>query len=462
MVATVLVVSDLHLTDGDLVLESWREPQQAAFNAMLAATYPGGSLASETVELIINGDCFDFLLSQPMLGQRTHTDVTLAHAKWTGIVAAHAPWFGALHDFLQIPGRRLTFTIGNHDLELVYPSIRARVRSALNAPAGTVRFCLGRAYRPLPDVLVEHGCQFDFFNFIPDIWERPEPPHLPSQLEVGEVRSKPIGPAQLPWGSRYYYHVFLPIKRRFPYMDQMLPDLGVLRQLALLTVLEPQLLRINGPLAADLLPLGDDVRAAYAEADPGDPVSLLLASIKASGIVLSAVRGGGESDVPDEALIAEISSLLAAVAEPRDVALERILTPVTFDPTAHDADLAGQRALLEQDSGARYSIIGHTHVEGRWPGPTGKTVLNTGTWVPRHATPRPAEWSTAYAAWYEHSDTSPDPSRDASRFTIAWLRSEPGAATTAELIAWQGDDFVPVPDDAVPALLDTASPKANR
>ena len=60
-----LIVSDLHVASGDTMLDGFGERQQAALEGLLsAAGGSGGSPLGEgdDVELIINGDCFDFVM----------------------------------------------------------------------------------------------------------------------------------------------------------------------------------------------------------------------------------------------------------------------------------------------------------------------------------------------------------------------------------------------------------------
>ena len=445
MTATMVVVSDLHLADGDATFEQWGDAQQAAFERLLAATAPGGELASESVELIINGDCFDFLLAEPNLGAAPRTDVNMAHAKWTRIASAHEDWLRALRRFLERPGRRLTFLLGNHDLELLYPSVRARIRSAIRSAPGTVRFCLGRAYAPAPDVHIEHGCQFDGWNILPGLWEKPEPPYTPAQLEVGDARGPAIGPALLPWGSRYYTHVFLPYKHRFPYLDRMVPDLSFARQIALVCLLAPDLARAGAVHTASILPDPAPVLAAFADVEE-DPLHLFGAAIAASAAVMQSVGGSAQGNGDTMAMVSEINALLHMLSLERSAALEAILTHVIPSARAQEEIVIFQRAAHAEPA-TRLFVVGHTHYEGRWPLANGGSVLNTGTWVTRYGAPTPETWFADLGAWFSEQRQSGRAPVNASRFISAWLRSDRGAATVGELIAWGPEGFTAVPDD---------------
>jgi UDP-2,3-diacylglucosamine pyrophosphatase LpxH len=437
MPTTVLVISDLHLGDGNGAWELWRDPQQASFASLLAATQPGGALADEQVELVINGDCFDFLLARPELGARLTTDVLVAHAKWAGIAAAHDAWFAQLQAFTQTPGHRVTFIIGNHDLELYYPSIRARVRRAIDGPPGTVRFCLTRAYQPLPDVIIEHGCQSDPWNAIPAIWDGKAPLSTPGQLETGDLFSAPVGPLALPWGARYFYRVLLPVKQHFAYFDMMYPDIGLPRQGAVLALLAPDLMRDVIERTAALLSDGESPSVPSVDASPQE---LFTASVATMQRAAADVYRGDPAPAPD-ILLATIQSIYEALGRDPETALREIFTSweSTFVPPSPVDPIPEVPAKLV--------VIGHTHAEGRWKLAPDRTLLNTGTWARRYALPTSSDWSPELRRWLADPLTGTYPGRDGTRLTVAWLRAEPDAALVGELIAWQPDGFVPAPDD---------------
>lgn len=447
MPATILVTSDLHLSDGNRRWEPWGEAQQAAFEALLAAARPGGALADTTVELVLNGDTFDFLLAQPSLGARTATDVNVAHAKWAAIVAAHERWFVALHEFLRYPNHRVTFTVGNHDLELLYPSIRARVRSAINAPPGMVRFCLTRAYQPVPDVVIEHGCQYDPWNAIPLVWDRVPLLSTAAQLERSDQRSAPVGPMQLPWGSRYFYHVFLPIKERLPYSDALVPALSITRQIALLSLLAPDLLLEATTRTRDLLTAPSEPLPAIPDDKRRDPLTLFSLALLTMQATLHEIFGAAATDTTQtQALEFEVVQLHHALEQERETALQIILGPhLHSNPQAP----AATQTLLIGLPVTHLALIGHTHVEGRWARSQNQALLDTGTWSTRYAAPTVDEWNATLMAWFADPLTEPYPGRDASRFTMAWIRSDSPVRSVAELVAWQDGTFAIVPDNVL-------------
>lgn len=163
-----LIVSDLHVASGDTMLDTFGERQQAALEGLLAeAGGSGGSPLGEAddVGLIINGDCYDFVGVEPH-DTGGVIDAGLAVEKLGQVTAAHGPFFETLGRFVRQAGRRITFLTGNHDIELCFAEVRAGIMEAMGMQQddGRVYFCPTRSYRPLPDVYIEHGNAYDFWN----------------------------------------------------------------------------------------------------------------------------------------------------------------------------------------------------------------------------------------------------------------------------------------------------------
>jgi UDP-2,3-diacylglucosamine pyrophosphatase LpxH len=441
--ATKLVVSDLHLGDGHPERENWRAAQQAAWELLLA------SAADEDgdVELIVNGDCFDLLNAAPELGDRDVTDAGAGLAKLERIIAAHADWFAALRRFLDGRGRCTTFLIGNHDLELAFAPVRARVREAVAAPVGRVRFCLARAYRPLPDVEIEHGCQYDPWNRIPGLWDGAgqAASATPDALDAGE--SDGLGAPQvleLPFGSRYEYRVFRPIQRRFPYVDAFAPGLPQAGVLALACLYAPELV-IAGAARSQTLyrmpPAGvhhGDALARIAEQGPAALFAAILPDVAAlqaqvwreAGVELD--TAGGEAGAPYAAAVLEglADSELAALRAIFDVP-NRCATVVPALDAAAALDMLARAATL------RVALCGHTHEEGVYgvalPGGGAGTFVNTGTWHERLALPEPEAVDARLATWLREPRAVPAPASSATALTYALLRARQGEPASVEL-----------------------------
>src|SRR6266545_5789009 len=140
--------------------------------------------AATPVELILNGDIFDFDSVTELPAGDARVDWLahrrgLASEEWMSvfkidvIIREHPTWFSALAGFLA-RGHRAVFVIGNHDAELFWPSVQRRICDALGVetPAtlvedieppprpGAVTFC-NWFYLSGGDTYVSHGHQYD-------------------------------------------------------------------------------------------------------------------------------------------------------------------------------------------------------------------------------------------------------------------------------------------------------------
>src|SRR2546421_1836766 len=145
-----LIVSDLHVASGDRALDGFGERQQAALEGLLTASRGEGGPFGEAddVELITNGDCFDFLMVEPHdTGGVIHAG--LAVEKLRRMIAAHDPFFETLRRFVSQPGRRITFMTGNHDMEMCFAEVRAGIMEAMGMQPDDRRmyFCPTPSYR---------------------------------------------------------------------------------------------------------------------------------------------------------------------------------------------------------------------------------------------------------------------------------------------------------------------------
>lgn len=128
------------------------------------------------VELILNGDIFDFDSVMIMPEQPAFRIHWLEHKrglyprperskhKIQVILKHHHKWVRALSEFIQ-KGHRVIFVIGNHDLELHFPEVQEEILNSLalsKEDQNRVRFCEW-FYISNQDTLIEHGNQYDAY-----------------------------------------------------------------------------------------------------------------------------------------------------------------------------------------------------------------------------------------------------------------------------------------------------------
>ena len=442
-----LVISDLHLADGHAVLDGFGVDQQSALEGLLNAASTHGPLShAGDIELIIDGDCFDFLTVPPYDSDGT-TGAALAVEKLARITAAHRPFFQALRTFIAQPGRCVTFITGNHDIDLCFAEIRAGIYDAIGIEkdAETVHFCPTRSYRPLPDVYIEHGNAYDFWNRdISGLWD-------------AQGQSLTLAPHSitLPAGSHYLQHAFLPVSLAYPYIDRFEPSMDILRQMALLSLLNPQIVIGTVQRTMELLSQPRAALAHLAQGDERVPARLFeQAMLDFAAFQLDATaRHPGWVDPPALAAERTRSDTLTAFAMLREAlslpfleAIAAACTPSTYP--MGESVAAGMLNVLRSDPTLRYAIAGHTHMARIDPIKSEtaeqQVYLNTASWNTRVALPAPGEITAAVAAWLRQPDWTSIQLRDATQFLFALIEGESDenqahrSPSSASLCAWEG------------------------
>ncbi len=116
------------------------------------------------VDLILNGDTFDFLKCPYSKGGKLvytrHITAEVSLNKLELMYAAHKRVFDALTKFVRSSQHNLFFVFGNHDLDLVFPQVQEKIKKILRAKSN-VHFIIGYHAN---GVYVEHGMQYDYLN----------------------------------------------------------------------------------------------------------------------------------------------------------------------------------------------------------------------------------------------------------------------------------------------------------
>lgn len=175
------IVSDLHLCDEEPLNSKfplWKKykTRQFFFDELFHdfLRFITHRADGELVELVLNGDIFDFdsvahLPEAPpyrvtWLERRRglHPQAEKSIFKIRRILEHHQDWVRALNWFIA-SGNRVIFVIGNHDLELHFPSVQEEIIKSLRLRDGEeqrVRFTEW-FYLSNGDTLIEHGNQYD-------------------------------------------------------------------------------------------------------------------------------------------------------------------------------------------------------------------------------------------------------------------------------------------------------------
>ena len=441
-----LIISDLHLANGHAGLDGFGAQQQDALRGLLHATRPGGPLGNaDDIEFIINGDCFDFLVLRPYLDDGIVTP-DIALRKWGKIQAAHSVFFETLRDFLHIPGRHITFIAGNHDMELAFAELREAVQRAICADDSTLArnlfFCETRCYRPLPDVHIEHGHHYDFWNNAGEVWD-----------EQGQPRSHQPARLNLPIGTQYFQRAAYPVGMFYGYFDHLDPSLDSARQIALLCLFSPQLVMETAQRAMAMLSYPRVALESLSAGEERNPARLFEIAMldfaafqqdmMARKPEWQAVQDWMQAHTPEPgdpqvAAIAEFYELREALALPPIEAIKAILQPRIY---AMGKSVAlGMQSVLRDDPTLRYAIAGHTHMLRRDTLNDGTQIyLNTATWTKREYKPAPDDITPELARWLREPWQAASPLQDNTQMVFALVRGEEGQPSTAELYAWDAD-----------------------
>jgi UDP-2,3-diacylglucosamine pyrophosphatase LpxH len=444
----LLIVSDLHLGDGHAILDGFGDKQQAAFEGLINAACTNGTgplRDADNIELVINGDSFDFLLTAPY-DMGGISDISTSLEKMQKIIAAHPAFFKALRRFIETPGRYVTFMTGNHDIELQFEAVREFIYAAIGGDLvkERVTFCPTRFYRPLPDVYIEHGNHYDFWNHaIHELWN-----------EAGVPLGLNLQSIKLPVGSHYFQHAAHPISIRYPYFDSFEPSMNSMRQIALLCLLDPETILETATLTTQMFSEPYTALAGLSSGEEKIP-SRLFEQTMIDFVAFQqemrlhkpdwVERAGLHYEELQIATMIEFNMLREALKLPPLEAVAAICTPTTYQMGEEVA--AGMHGVLESDPTLRYAIAGHTHMVRIDPVNNGsQSYLNTASWTMRLALPAPGEVNAALLEWLRLPDWEHIPLslvRDATQFIFAMVQAPSVGAqfiapSCASLCVWEG------------------------
>ena len=175
-------MSDLHLTDAELgqpgksLWKRYKRPKfflDQSFRRLLK--FIQSEVGTEPVEMVLNGDIFDFdsVMRLPLhpgfhiswieKKRGLFPEEEKSRFKMEVILHDHSVWLEALKDFIHRNGNKLVFVIGNHDVELHWPSVQKEILKALEIDLDDkvkVRFAEW-FYISNGDTTIEHGNQYD-------------------------------------------------------------------------------------------------------------------------------------------------------------------------------------------------------------------------------------------------------------------------------------------------------------
>ena len=210
-----LVISDIHLGAGNPRGEfnPYEDFHHDEVMAEFLEHYSTGEYLDRDVELILNGDFLDPLKVDINGVFPDKINNNIAVQKISRCLNGHSVVVQALRTFVSRPRKKITYIMGNHDLEIAYIPVQELIRTVVGAPRyqERIRFRVFEPFYDLPGgVRVCHGQQFEALNRV-DL----------RQLFLTKGYAEPV--LNLPWGSIFLLKVLLPIKSKRPYINLVHP-----------------------------------------------------------------------------------------------------------------------------------------------------------------------------------------------------------------------------------------------
>lgn len=199
-----IILSDIEMGAGD----KFDDFPHTAFLVDFLNRYNTPEYAKTELDLVFNGDTFDFL-KVDIGGTFPHLiDEYIALTKFSRIAHAHGDFFEAIKQFIdsgQRP-RRVHFIVGNHDMELFFPRIQGRI---IDLCGGSGQIFFPGFQLTLRDLYIEHGNQRDTL-FSVDA----------NEIFI-EYESRNV--LKLPWATVTLLNAILPCREELYMLDRIKP-----------------------------------------------------------------------------------------------------------------------------------------------------------------------------------------------------------------------------------------------
>lgn len=385
--STLIVISDTHIGAGGRAEGNKLEDfiSDAEFSRWLGGLRAESERDGIDMELVINGDWIEFLQIPAVAHfEPEHPYPAAAYSDASESAALqrleiayewHPSLFFSLRDFLHAgsPRRSLTVLFGNHDPELIYPGLQARVREmvGIDSDASDPVVLGGRSYLK-NGVYIEHG------NAYTEPVDRFTDPDLPLDPDDRTRVEHPVG-------SRFVTQFFNGLEWERPWVDGVYP---VTTLIFFAIAFEPAYaIRIlQGLLAA-----APDILIGTAGAPgfvPGPATRALRRQIE-DPAAASALIQRLETD-PAFAAAFTVQVQQALIEQGMEPAASVVSEAITDLSPPERARAIEQQywALLEQaaddkarETGASVLLFGHIHARMEKTLPSGALYLNTGTWI---------------------------------------------------------------------------------
>jgi len=398
----VYVVSDLHLGPGWLPNGEPDPLEDFSADTDFARFLDTIGTTGRPVELVIAGDFLEYCQTLPEIGLASpeddlgsteaesirRTDVILGRAPY--VASGHPEVFAALRRFM-VEGNSITIIAGNHDIDLLWRGVWARMFDAIYPPGAAgdlrrVRYAYTVGEGPRGRVHIEHGHEHDRAN---RFGERMEHPFGIDRMGVRRLKRC--------WGTLFVDKVYNHLERERWFIDNVKPilrvvklglrhdpiftatALGLVARFLLTSGLPPLLggVELEGGRAPD----AEAIVAALADPDLREVLEMRIAEPAFREEFERSVRGAGAG---------ELALALSGAAPQLTLDEAQITTggEVVLGGRGGDAFRNAAQAVLEEDPRIGAVVMGHTH--GPLDGLADPLILsdgregyyfNSGTWT---------------------------------------------------------------------------------
>lgn len=204
-----VVISDLHLGKGRILGDGANNHlEEFFFSEKLVEFihyYSSGTFRDAEVEIIINGDFFNFLQVDYRGHFLTVVTESVALEVLKSMVKGHEDVFRAFKEFTSRPQNSITYVVGNHDQAMMWPACRAYLNQVIET---SVRYKNIVYY--FDGVHIEHGHMHEAANRLD-----------PKRFFLKKDLPEPI--LNLPFGSHFFIELVLKIKEKYPHVDKIRP-----------------------------------------------------------------------------------------------------------------------------------------------------------------------------------------------------------------------------------------------
>ena len=336
--------------------------------------------------LIINGDWIEFLqvpevdAFEPTRRYATEAYTNLreeaAIQRLEVVHAGHPLVFQALEDFLSLgpPRRDLVILFGNHDPEVIYPGVQARLLELLEVRGRKQKLVRMGERRYFQDgVWVEHGNAYT------------EPVNMFTQPDAPWDPEKP-GVIERPSGSYVVTDFYNQVEWQRPWIDGVHPMSAlVFYSLAYDPLFAVQFMKT---LLTSFPDLAHDLWLASGEPTEAEPGPLTRLRQESPRAVAQRLQ---EDPAFATAFAEETAQVLARVGAAPPTSAPGVATAPAAAPSPQERareiteyywqKLEQEAARVAQESGARVVAFGHIHERIQKILPNGAWYLNTGTWI---------------------------------------------------------------------------------